>query len=87
MKEIEIEELIVLFSKISPQKKHGELVADMYDIYEGCQKLEGLIEDMLSDKKDKERLIDDLIEIEIELDHINWHYKSFKKELKTLLIE
>lgn len=34
--------------------------------------------------KDKDALVEKLIEIEIELDHINWHYKSLKKDLKRL---
>lgn len=34
--------------------------------------------------EDKQAMINKLIEIEIELDHINWHYKSLKKDLKRL---
>ncbi|MDM5192529.1 hypothetical protein QUF93_08100 [Bacillus hominis] len=40
---------------------------------------------MMHSQQSKEDLIDALIEMEVELDHINWHYKSLKKKLKMLI--
>ncbi len=39
----------------------------------------------MNSQQSKEDLIDALIEVEIELDHINWHYKSLKKKLEILV--
>lgn len=44
-----------------------------------------MLENIMNSKHSKEDLIDALIEVEIELDHINWHYKSLKKQLKILM--
>ncbi|MBT2757911.1 hypothetical protein J7E71_18705 [Mesobacillus foraminis] len=83
MNDINLEELIKKLSLISPNKEKVELAVDLYDIFESSSKLEILINDIKS-IKEKEILIEKLIEIEIELDHINWHYKSLKKDLKVL---
>ncbi|WP_173915932.1 hypothetical protein [Halobacillus sp. Marseille-Q1614] len=59
------------------------LAVDLNDILESNIKVTKLIDEIDSlDKKDE--LEDLLINLEIELDHINWHYKSFKKQLSKL---
>lgn len=80
-----VDELIKKLSLLDSNKEYVELAVDLNDIYESSNKLDQLIADTLSSSLDQEKLIDQLIEIEVELDHINWHYKSFKKELKQLL--
>jgi len=80
-----VDELIKKFSLLDSNKEHVELAVDLNDIYESSNKLDRLITDTLSSPLDQEKLIEQLIEIELELDHINWHYKSLKKELKQLL--
>jgi hypothetical protein len=80
-----VDELIKKLSLLDSNKKYVELAVDLNDIYESSNKLDRLITDTLSSSLDQEKLIDQLIEIEVELDHINWHYKSLKKELKQLL--
>ncbi|AKP76776.1 hypothetical protein M3592_27225 [Priestia aryabhattai] len=85
MKPTIVDELIKKISLLDSSKEYVELAVDLNDIYESSNKLDRLITDTLSSSLDQEKLIDQLIEIEVELDHINWHYKSFKKELKQLL--
>ncbi|GAB1759147.1 hypothetical protein ABEP16_26620 [Priestia aryabhattai] len=85
MKPTIVDELITKISLLDSSKEYVELAVDLNDIYESSNKLDRLITDTLSSSLDQEKLIDQLIEIEVELDHINWHYKSFKKELKQLL--
>lgn len=80
-----IDELIKKLSLLDSNKEYIELAVDLNDIYESSNKLDRLITDTLSSPLDQENLIEQLIEIEVELDHINWHYKSLKKELKQLL--
>ncbi|MDC7722822.1 hypothetical protein V7195_23830 [Priestia megaterium] len=80
-----VDELIKKLSLLDSNKEYVELAVDLNDIYESSNKLDRLITDTLSSSRDQEKLIDQLIEIEVELDHINWHYKSLKKELKQLL--
>ncbi|MBK0010142.1 MULTISPECIES: hypothetical protein [Priestia] len=80
-----VDELIKKLSLLDSNKEYVELAVDLNDIYESSNKLDRLITDTLSSSLDQEKLIEQLIEIEVELDHINWHYKSLKKELKQLL--
>ncbi|MCM3639845.1 MULTISPECIES: hypothetical protein [Priestia] len=80
-----VDELIKKLSLLDSNKEYIELAVDLNDIYESSNKLDRLITDTLSSPLDQENLIEQLIEIEVELDHINWHYKSLKKELKQLL--
>ncbi|KML31918.1 hypothetical protein [Priestia aryabhattai] len=79
-----VDELIKKLSLLDSNKECVELAVDLNDIYESSNKLDRLITDTLSSSLDQKKLIDQLIEIEVELDHINWHYKSLKKELKQL---
>ena len=58
---------------------------DLNDIYESSKSFEKLLKNIINSQQSKEDLIDTLIEVEIELDHINWHYKSLKKKLKILM--
>lgn len=60
---------------------------DLNDIYESSERFEKLLENIMKSQQNKHDLIDILIEVEIELDHINWHYKSLKKKLKVLMKE
>ncbi|MBT2255413.1 hypothetical protein ABEY43_09785 [Priestia megaterium] len=85
MNELIVNELIKKLSPLSSEKEYVELAVDLNDISESSNKIEGLIKALLSSSLDKEKVIEQLIEIELELDHINWHYKSLKKELKQLL--
>ncbi|WP_416435477.1 hypothetical protein [Priestia megaterium] len=80
-----VDELIKKLSLLDSNKEYIELAVDLNDIYESSNKLDRLITDTLSSPLDQENLIEQLIEIEVELDHINWHYKSLKKELEQLL--
>ncbi|AWD68617.1 MULTISPECIES: hypothetical protein [Priestia] len=80
-----VDELIKELSLLDSNEEYVELAVDLNDIYESSNKLDRLITDTLSSSLDHEKLIDQLIKIEVELDHINWHYKSLKKELKQLL--
>ncbi|WP_461672495.1 hypothetical protein [Priestia megaterium] len=84
MNEPTVSGLINKFSLLSPNKEYYELAVDLNDIYESSEKLELLIKNLCNSSLDKETLIDQLMEIELELDHINWHYKSLKKELISL---
>ncbi|WP_375345793.1 hypothetical protein ACEWPB_20500 [Priestia megaterium] len=85
MKPIIVDELIKKFSLLDSKKEYVELAVDLNDIYESSNKLDRLIRETLRSSLNQEKLIEPLIEIEIELDHIHWHYKSLKKELKQLL--
>jgi len=85
MDESIVNELINRLSLLSTEKEYAELAVDLNDICESSNKIQPLIKEMLNPSLDKEKLIEQLIEIEVELDHINWHYKSLKKELKQLL--
>ncbi|MFU1996763.1 hypothetical protein [Priestia megaterium] len=85
MNESIVNELINRLSPLSSEKEYVELAVDLNDISESSNKIERLIKDFLNSSLDKEKVIEQLIEIELELDHINWHYKSLKKELKQLL--
>ena len=49
---------------------------DLNDIYESSKSFEKLLENIINSQQSKEDLIDALIEVEIELDRINWHYKT-----------
>jgi len=80
-----VDELIKKLSLLDSNREYIELAVDLNDIYESSNKLDRLITDTLSSPLDQQNLIEQLIEIEVELDHINWHYKSLKKELKQLL--
>ncbi|MBU8851499.1 hypothetical protein C2I27_14485 [Priestia megaterium] len=80
-----VDELIKKFSLLGLKKEYVELAVDLNDIYEGSNKLDRLITETLSSSLNQEKLIELLIEIEVELDHIHWQYKSSKKELKQLL--
>ncbi|MBY0061405.1 MULTISPECIES: hypothetical protein [Priestia] len=79
-----VDELIKKLSLLNSNKEYVELAVDLNDIYESSNKLDRVITDTLSSQLDQEKLIEQLIEIEVELDHINWHYKSLKKEVKQL---
>ncbi|QOK30012.1 hypothetical protein IIE26_26970 (plasmid) [Cytobacillus oceanisediminis] len=83
MKGIKLEELKRKLSLLSHPAEPVETAVDLFDIYESSIDLMKLIEDIES-IQDKDALVDKLIELEIELDHINWHYKSLKKDLKKL---
>ncbi|MDN3232884.1 hypothetical protein [Priestia megaterium] len=78
-------QLINRLSISSSEKEYAELAVDLNDIREGSNKIEPLIKEILNSSLDKKKLIEHLIEIEMEFDHINWNYKSLKKELKNLL--
>lgn len=76
-----------LFKKISilsEEKDLSALAVDLNDIYESNKKTELFIKELLNDSFNKEELLDKLLEIEMELDHINWHYRSLKREVKEL---
>ncbi|KQU24417.1 hypothetical protein ASG61_21125 [Bacillus sp. Leaf75] len=85
MNESIVNELMNKLSPLSSKKEYIELAVDLNDISESSNKIERLVRDLLNSSLDKEKIIEQLIEIELELDHINWHYKSLKKELKQLL--
>ncbi|MCW9130700.1 hypothetical protein OF830_06935 [Bacillus paramycoides] len=80
-----LEQLIKSLSVLSPEKEREIAAVDLSDIYEGTERFEKLLENIIRSQQDKEDLIDALIEVEVELDHINWHYKSLKKKLKILM--
>ncbi|MET7017356.1 hypothetical protein [Bacillus mycoides] len=82
-----LEQLINRLSVLSPEKEREILATDLNHIYESSQRFEKLLESMVNFQQNKDDLIDILIEVEIELDHINWHYKSLKKKLKVLMKE
>ncbi|MDM5426613.1 MULTISPECIES: hypothetical protein [Bacillus] len=74
-------------SVVCPEKEREILAVDLNDIYESSERFEKLLENIMKSQQNKHDLIDILIEVEIELDHINWHYKSLKKKLKVLMKE
>lgn len=76
MNESIVNELINRLSPLSPEKEYVELAVDLNDISESSNKIERLIKNFLSSSLDKEKVIEQLIEIELELVHINWHYKK-----------
>ncbi|EJR37331.1 hypothetical protein BK735_03645 [Bacillus mycoides] len=82
-----LEQLINRFSVVCPEKEREILAVDLNDIYESSERFEKLLENIMKSQQNKDDLIDILIEVEIELDHINWHYKSLKKKLKVLMKE
>ncbi|QWH41228.1 hypothetical protein EXW53_05885 [Bacillus mycoides] len=82
-----LEQLIKSLSVLSPEKEREIAAVDLSDIYESSQRFEKLLESMVNFQQNKDDLIDVLIEVEVELDHINWHYKSLKKKLKVLMKE
>ncbi|CAH2465025.1 MULTISPECIES: hypothetical protein [Bacillus] len=87
MQDNELEQLINRRSVLSSEKEREILATDLNDIYESSQRFEKLLESMVNFQQNKDDLIDILIEVEIELDHINWHYKSLKKKLKVVMKE
>ncbi|PQQ45981.1 hypothetical protein C6A34_19115 [Bacillus thuringiensis] len=80
-----LEQLIKSLSVLSLEKEREIAAVDLHDIYESAERFEKMLENIINSKHSKEDLIDALIEVEIELDHINWHYKSLKKQLKILM--
>ncbi|PQZ59904.1 MULTISPECIES: hypothetical protein [Bacillus] len=82
-----LEQLIERLSVLSPEKEREIVAMDLNDIYESSQSFEKLLENMMNSQQNKDDLIDMLIEVEVELNHINWHYKSLKKKLKVLMKE
>ncbi|MFP3663536.1 hypothetical protein SB717_00135 [Priestia sp. SIMBA_032] len=76
MNESIVNELINRLSPLSSEKEYVELAVDLNDISESSNKIERLIKNFLSSSLDKEKVIEQLIEIELELVHINWHYKN-----------
>ncbi|MES9696275.1 MULTISPECIES: hypothetical protein [Bacillus] len=80
-----LEQLIKSLSVLSSEKEREIAAVDLSDIYESSQRFEKLLESMVNFQQNKDGLIDILIEVEIELDHINWHYKSLKKKLEILM--
>ncbi|MBJ8104076.1 MULTISPECIES: hypothetical protein [Bacillus cereus group] len=84
MQENVLEQLIKRLSVLSPEKESEIAAVDLYDIYESSEGFQKMLENMIHSQQSKEDLIDALIEVEIELDHINWHYKSLKNKLKKL---
>ncbi|PDY98017.1 hypothetical protein COD89_26900 [Bacillus thuringiensis] len=80
-----LEQLIKSLSVLSSEKEREIAAVDLHDIYESTEKFERLLENIINSQQSKEDLIDALIEVEIELNHINWHYKSLKKKLKILM--
>jgi len=76
MNEPIVNELINRLSPLSSEKEYVELAVDLNDISESSNKIERLIKNFLSSSLDKEKVIEQLIEIELELVHINWHYKK-----------
>ncbi|HDR7661565.1 hypothetical protein [Bacillus wiedmannii] len=80
-----LEQVINRLSVLSPEKEREIAAVDLHDIYESTEKFERLLENIMNSQQSKEDLIDTLIEVEVELDHINWHYKSLKKKLKVLM--
>nr|EJQ76403.1 hypothetical protein IGC_04313 [Bacillus cereus HuA4-10] len=78
-----LEQLINRLSVLSPEKKREILAVDLNDIYESSERFGKLLENSMKSQQNKEDLIDALIEMEVELDHINWHYKSLKKGWKS----
>ncbi|WP_142344211.1 hypothetical protein [Bacillus cereus] len=85
MQENVLEQLIKRLSVLSPEKESEIAAVDLHDIYESSKSFEKMLENMMHSQQSKEDLIDALIEVEIELDHINWHYKSLKKKLNILM--
>ncbi|PED30111.1 hypothetical protein [Bacillus cereus] len=80
-----LEQLIKSLSVLSLEKEYEIAAVDLHDIYESTERFEQLLENIMNSQQSKEELIDALIEVEIELDHINWHYKSLKKKLEILM--
>jgi hypothetical protein len=80
-----LEQLIKSLSVLSLEKEREIAAVDLHDIYESAERFGKMLENIMNSKHSKEDLIDALIEVEIELDHINWHYKSLKKQLKILM--
>ncbi|MGG3196475.1 MULTISPECIES: hypothetical protein [Priestia] len=76
MNESIVNELINRLSPLSSEKEYVELAIDLNDISESSNKIERLIKNFLSSSLDKEKVIEQLIEIELGLVHINRHYKS-----------
>lgn len=80
-----LEQLIKSLSALFPEKEREIVAVDLHDIYESAERFEKILENIMDSQHSKKDLIDALIEVEIELDHINWHYKSLKKKLKILM--
>lgn len=76
MNESIVNELINRLSPLSSEKEYVELAIDLNDISESSNKIERLIKNFLSSSLDKEKVIEQLIERELGLVHINRHYKS-----------
>src|SRR6478752_10623248 len=86
MNESIVNELINRLSPLSSEKEYVELAVDLNDISESSNKIERLIKNFLNSSLDKEKVIEQLIEIELELDHINWHYKSLQDKQTAMLL-
>lgn len=84
MTNVNVSDFLEKLSVLSHKKEFTELAVDLNDIYESNKKTEVLIKEILDNSLDKEKLVDKLVEVEMELQHINWHYKSLKKELEGL---
>lgn len=82
--EIDFNRLTHCMSLLSSDKETEIVATDLYDILESAPKIQDLILQIVSTNITKEKMIDLLIELETELDHFNWHYENFKKELKNI---
>ncbi len=75
-----------LINKLSLFDSNYEIIAvDISDIYESVQKYITIVNSVIERVDSLEELKDTFILIESELDHINWHYKSLKKQLDRIL--
>ncbi|MEH6842430.1 hypothetical protein V7Z47_28355, partial [Priestia megaterium] len=63
MNESIVNELINRLSPLSSEKEYVELAIDLNDISESSNKIERLIKNFLSSSLDKEKVIEQLIEI------------------------
>ncbi|UQD51461.1 hypothetical protein C0971_05085 [Bacillus methanolicus] len=62
----------------------GILAIDLFDLFEGSNKISNYIKTIYESTNDKDELEEILIYLESELEHLHWHYKSIKKILRKL---
>lgn len=71
---------------LKSKKYIATLGVDLADITESCTRIPKMIHELevRAEASDKEGVADMLVEIETELDHIQWHYKQGKRKLNRV---
>lgn len=77
-----------LFNKYLSKKKSGEITIDIFDILESLEEIaaskDKIVNIAINDPDNADELLTHLVEIDVHLSHIHWHYKSYRKKVNKI---